>query len=235
MFKGFGFDLDDTLYIRNEVYRNVFEVMQNNVISIEAGFGDFNNVYQQFSIKYYNRFMNGIETKDSYQLKRITDSYLFFNENITREQAIIFQSLYSYFKDHIEISSHMNDILGYLSKKDTKLFILTNGESNNQWRKIKSLNLLKYILEENIFVSDDLNVSKPNSAIYKRVEEKLNLMSDEIIFIGDNWENDIVGPNNSGWNTILLNTNNYNCIPHENLLSVVDTDEELKNFIKDNF
>lgn len=235
MFKAFGFDLDDTLYIRDGVYRNVFNVMQDNVISIKDEFEAFNFVYQKFSVEYYNRFMKGFETKNSYQLKRIIDSYSFFKKNITKEQAIIFQSLYSYFKDHIELSSHMEDVLNHLNDTNTELFILTNGESDNQWQKIKSLELTRYIPRKNIFVSDDLKVSKPNPKIYKQVEKKLNLVNNEIVFIGDDWENDVLGPNKFGWRTIFLNTNNYNFKLHENLLSVVNNDEELKNFVEDHF
>ncbi|WP_240407235.1 HAD family hydrolase [Gracilibacillus halophilus] len=70
---------------------------------------------------------------------------------------------------------------------------------------MKQLGVTHWIPESNIFVSGDLGVSKPNINAFQHVENALNLEKDQTIYIGDAYENDVVGAKQAGWHVIWMN------------------------------
>ena len=50
-----------------------------------------------------------------------------------------------------------------------------------------------------------MGISKPNKAIFTALEKKLMRQTKEYYYIGDNYDNDVVGAFNMGWQPIWLN------------------------------
>lgn len=73
----------------------------------------------------------------------------------TDQEALDFQKIYADRQHHIHMSPLMEEVLDYCSGK-AELGIITNGPSEHQWDKVKSLQAEKWIPHENIFVSADV-------------------------------------------------------------------------------
>lgn len=208
--KAVGFDLDDTLYSRGEFYNFVFNVMEASVIDTETPFTDFYDVFQRHSDIEYEKFIRDGKAKDAYKNDRVIATYKELGFVVTEDDAIIFNSLYLYFRDRIVYRQGVEELFKLLLAKDMELFILTNGPSEDQRNKLKQLNIKKYIPESRWFISDELNSTKPDLEIFGKVEKSLGCTSEELLYIGDNYVNDIVGAKNAGWEAVLLNVHdNY--------------------------
>lgn len=75
------------------------------------------------------------------------------------------------------------------------LALITNGPSKSQWEKVNKLNLRPYF--DLILVSGDLPWEKPQSNIFLKACNKLNIEPHQAVMIGDKLETDILGSINS--------------------------------------
>lgn len=223
-----GFDLDDTLYDRDLVYSSVYEVMQENYIKIPVRFSDFNKIYQKESILEYEKFSQGEKSKIDYKLDRVVNTYNFFNSEISLAIAEKFNKLYEEMRNDIVIRPGMLKLLDYLKAKNVKMFVLTNGPTEDQKTKFYHLGLDRYISDKNLFISDALGCSKPDQEIFKRVEQNLNEEACNLIYIGDNYQKDFLPAKNLGWQAIY-----YNCMAQEDKDDRLSfkTDYEIYEFV----
>jgi putative hydrolase of the HAD superfamily len=102
------------------------------------------------------------------------------------------------------------ETLEYLYGK-FRLAIITNGSSYMQNKKIDKLGIRKYFKE--IIISNDVGIKKPGKAIFILCCNRLNVDPSEALYIGDNYEIDIMGAIGAGLNAIWINkfslNNNY--------------------------
>lgn len=226
-----GIDLDDTLYDRDSIYRNTFNLMTSEIVPLDILFSEFNEVFQKESIIEYEKYSHGKKDKISYKLDRVITTYKSFGHEINKNQALIFHSLYEYFREKIELRPSAPEFIETLYNMGLKPFILTNGPSLDQWHKIHNLKLNEMIEKEYIFVSGDMGCSKPDNEVFKAVENKLNANSNEIIYIGDNLENDIYAAINNNWRAIYFNFKN-NTTSNADFMSVNNFEELISLFKK---
>lgn len=203
--KALGFDLDDTLYSHFDYYNKIFNTMEQAIVKTNIDFEKFYSIFQEFSIQEYENYMAGAKTKDEYKIDRVLSTYKYFGFSIKQADAIIFNSLYLYFQNKIELRKGVSELFELATSQGIKLFILTNGPSDDQRRKLNYLNLDNYIHRENWFISDELGVSKPNREIYEKVQDYISCKGEEIVYIGDSLDNDAIGANEMGWIGIWLN------------------------------
>jgi len=55
-----------------------------------------------------------------------------------------------------------------------------------------------------VFVSTELGYSKPSKAFFAEAQRRLSAQPDEILIVGDDFENDVSAPRNCGWQAIEL-------------------------------
>ncbi|MGL5416246.1 MAG: HAD family hydrolase [Clostridium sp.] len=97
------------------------------------------------------------------------------------------------------------EFLEHLKAKGKKLYVLSNAQRIFTLYEIKLLGIYEYF--EDIFISSDYNVCKPESEFYKELIEKHNLNIEESIMIGNDYIADIYGGNNVGLNTAYIHSN----------------------------
>lgn len=229
--KAVGFDLDDTLYSRGNFYGFVFGVMEESIIKTGLAFSEFYKFFQKHSDIEYEKFIRQGKARDAYKNDRVIATYKEFGYEVTESDAIVFNSLYLYFRSNIELRQGVESVFARLIEKGIEIFILTNGPSEDQRNKLKQLNIKKYVSEDKWFISDELGYSKPDLAIYKHVQESLGYSNEELIYVGDDYNNDIVGSKNAGWEAVFLNVHNYK-VEKEDLLVIDEMDSLLEYFNK---
>lgn len=79
-------------------------------------------------------------------------------------------------------------------KKQFKVGIITNGSTQRQKAKIFNTNLNRYF--ETIIISEEVGFSKPDKRIFELALNKLNAQPENTLFVGDDLEKDIAGPQN---------------------------------------
>jgi len=76
-----------------------------------------------------------------------------------------------------------------------KLAILSNGDSISQHNKINALDIVKYFDE--VLVSGDIGIHKPDKEVFEYLADKLNVKCEECLMIGDVFSTDILGAYNA--------------------------------------
>lgn len=100
----------------------------------------------------------------------------------------------TYWYEHFDafqiVSDDAFDVLNQLHKH-YKLAILSNGFSHSQHKKISSLKLETFFDE--VIVSGDYEIQKPDTRIFQIACDKLKLDSSEVAMVGDTFFTDLSG------------------------------------------
>ncbi|MBS4207064.1 HAD family hydrolase [Bacillus sp. FJAT-50079] len=195
------FDLDDTLYDRSQP-------LKKTLLNFEAtkglSFEHFHGIFQRNSDIAFDHVTDRIWSLEESHIFRMKESAKQMGVHISNEGAREFQSLYEENQQHIELYPSIIEILDYLHEKDVPTLIMTNGPSAHQRNKIKNLGLDLYFTPDQIIVSGEEGIAKPNTEIFKLTESKFQFDKAYAWFIGDSYDNDIVGASKAGWHSIWL-------------------------------
>ncbi|MES5926928.1 HAD-IA family hydrolase [Bacillus cereus group sp. MG9] len=191
------FDLDDTLLDRDKAVDNLF------LLVLEKCYEDVsdtvkNNMLQKF--KEYDKREYGISDKtivleslfDEFAPKyRLPRNYIqdFWNENLPKCFSIDQNTIL--FLNHI--------------KRHFKVGIITNGSTQRQKAKIMNTGLNEYF--DTIIISEEVGFSKPDKRIFELALNKLNVQSEDVLFVGDDLEKDIAGCQNANIKGIWFDPN----------------------------
>lgn len=227
-----GFDLDDTLYDRNLIYTKVFETMEKEVVATGLSFTTFNLIFQKYSESEYKLYMQGKKSKDDYVVERVILAYKESGFLITPEEGQYFNHLYQEYQLEIRLRPGAIETIKLLTANGIQTFILTNGSEEGQRKKIQILKMTKLIDDSKIFISGQLNLSKPNKAIFDYISANLAIPPQQILYIGDNLENDIQGALAAKWQALWLNQ--YGNIDGSADFPTSSSFEEIKNYLTKN-
>lgn len=200
--KAILFDVDDTIYDQQVVFdqacREVFGELK------DVSLVDLFKANRYYSDESFEAMGRGEMTKEEMYIYRIKRTMEEFHLPITDAQAMQYQERYVYYGTQITVSDQMRQILEYCGEH-MRLGVITNGPSAHQWRKIKTLNLERWVDPEYIFVSGDVGVNKPERGIFAYAMKKMNLQDPaDIVYVGDSYEKDILGASGAGWRAIWL-------------------------------
>ena len=94
-----------------------------------------------------------------------------------------------------------------LRERGYKTGLITNGFPYLQYAKVDMLGLRSHFDE--IIVTGDYGVHKPDRKIFDIMREKLGFSPDEMVYVGDNPINDIDGARGAGWKTVWMKSTLY--------------------------
>ena len=98
-------------------------------------------------------------------------------------------------------------LLEKLKGAGKRIFIITNGVTKVQEGRLKDSPILPYL--EQVFISEQMNVSKPQKLFFDLVAQKIEGYTPEnALVIGDSLTSDIQGANNAGLDCVWLNPEN---------------------------
>ena len=195
MIKAVIFDLDHTLFDRHAtlraiapLFRKHFDVnsgITDDYIAEKWIYADDRYVYDGWRYIFEYLKENGIfKTAPSF------DDYCSFVFLTFAEIAVKFDFTYP--------------MLMSLKRDGLKVALITNGRHELQYKKL-SLIGLRYVFDE-IIVSGDVMIEKPDRDIFLMMCEKLGVRPSECVYVGDNPFNDIGGAKGAGMYTFHIKT-----------------------------
>lgn len=200
------FDLDHTLWdfdknakvTLTEVYA-FFELDKK----VDAAFDDFYQKYlfhnQVLWERYHRGFINAEDLKWKRMWRTLLD-YKIADELLAKDLSGKFLEILPTQK---EVFPHTFEILDYLTQKNYRLHLITNGFEKTQWSKLKNSGLDKYF--EHVITSEKSNSVKPKKEIFDYALGIAGADLSNSIMIGDNLEADIQGAMNAGMDSIFVN------------------------------
>lgn len=201
----FLFDVDDTLYDQilpfQKAYTCLFSKYDIDVPTLYIK-------SRQYSDEVFALQQAGIYTVEQSGVYRIRKAMQDYGIDLSFEEALSFQREYAKQQGLISVSKELIEVLDYLKHEQVPMGIITNGPKEHQLKKLKALDIKKWFDDKNVFISGEIGYAKPDIAIFDYVEKHMHIDKETTIFIGDSYENDIVGANHAGWKTIWINRRN---------------------------
>lgn len=190
MERAYIFDLDDTLYCEHDYVRSGFYAVANAICE------QYSNL-QVTTI--YNECLRVWKAHGRGKVFDIVcDKY---------EIDMDIKSLVQLYREHVpDITLYPDavEVLTVLQNKGVLTGLITDGNSTMQWRKIKALDVEKYM--DVVVVTGDLGEEywKPSPVSYIKVAQALNVPLESCVYIGDNPHKDFVTAKKLGMKTLRI-------------------------------
>lgn len=199
------FDLDHTLWDFDKNSALTFDKIFK-IHDVEVNLKLFLEVYEPINLHYWKLY--GSEKIDKMSLRhgRLRDAFIEIGYSV--DEVLIRDLAVDYIK-YLSSFSHLFDgtieLLEYLQPK-YQLHIITNGFEEAQLKKMNSSAITPYF--NTVTNADAVGVKKPNPIIFDHALKIANAKPNESIMIGDNYEADILGALNVGYDAIFFNYRN---------------------------
>lgn len=122
--------------------------------------------------------MERLKVEDPYWVSRIAYTY-----GVERDKCV------ALFPDSIPT-------INQLRSKGIKLALLTNGNTEPQWKKIQQFELA--LLFDCVLVEGEFGIGKPDDRIYLHALERLGVNAEDTWMVGDNFEWEVAAPQRLG-------------------------------------
>lgn len=96
------------------------------------------------------------------------------------------------------------DVIRYIKNKGLKTGIVTNGSSELQNKKMDMLGIKSEF--DTIIISGEVGISKPNPEPFLEAASLLGEASENMLYVGDNPKNDVMGSRNAGYVSVWIKT-----------------------------
>lgn len=194
------FDVDDTLLDFQAAEKQALtKLFATEGLTLSP---DLEEKYKTMNHKLWAAFERGEKTRDEVVNQRFG---LFFEALGVRVDSIDLENRYRKFlEEGHDLLGNSYQIVADLSKK-ANLYIVTNGVSQTQYRRLTDAKLLPFF--KAVFVSEDTGYQKPMKEYFDYVFARIpNFEKEATVIIGDSLSSDIQGGITAGIDTIWLNS-----------------------------
>lgn len=203
MINGIVFDLDDTLYEQRAPFADAITALFptfpiNKLSSLFLQFRHFSDLH-------YMKTIRGEWTLEKMRYERIRLALQAEDFYAEDKDLSKFQAMYNQALERITLPKEIQQILDFLTTQNIPIGIITNGPVERQTNKINALQLKNWFAPNTIMISDGVKIQKPDPKIFKLMEERLGLSADTLLYIGDSFENDVIGAKSANWNVWWFN------------------------------
>ena len=200
---GIVFDIDDTLYCRQDMLVQAAET----VLGVKVpDWREFIRIFYEKSDLNMAQLESGeVSTRDTNGW-RYNETFRLLGLPYEPQDGGRAADAYLELQSHMVISDSLASVLDKLaSDPSIKLAILTAGESKHQWNKVDMLGLDHWFDRSSVIVTGDTPYTKPDVELFRIMEERLGLSPSDLWMIGDNYDKDIAGAIKAGWHTLWIN------------------------------
>ncbi|MBX3163450.1 MAG: YjjG family noncanonical pyrimidine nucleotidase [Bacteroidetes bacterium] len=203
------FDLDDTLWdfeknscaVLHELFFE-FDLSQKLQTDFDTFLAKYKTTNQQLWQKYYRKEID----KSFLRNHRFNEAFKQFNYDNYNENLLVTEQYLTRSPHGTHLKNGCIETLEYLKKQNYQLHIITNGFKEAQRVKIDGSKLRPYF--SHIIISEEYNLTKPDEKIFRLAETFANANKHNCVMIGDNFESDIEGAVNAGWEAIHVSSEN---------------------------
>lgn len=203
------FDADDTLFDFQKAEGNaksrINQVLKMHALDLDAFWNRFNRAAPAL----FRQFADGFITIDEYRFHRFADVLQGTHGRISELTSELNRIYIQEITHKIELFADAIPMLKVLGAKEIEAVILTNGPSDSQRAKFKTVGLPRYI--RSIYIGEEIGFFKPNREAFEYVLRDLGAANSEVLMVGDSIEDDIYGAEQAGIKAVLIDRRNrYN-------------------------
>ena len=204
------FDLDGTLYDRDELVRRVVSDQYDGFRTELRSIGK-------------DEFISRVLQLDAYGYGDKPGLYASLAQEWGLAPELVeplVQNFWSSYDTKCELPEDARLTLQTLRQRNIKLGVITNGGAERQQRKLELLGISSWF--EAIVISDAEGVRKPDPEIFRRALARCSVEPSEAMFVGDHPDADIGGALNAGLRAVWKSVSYWTChhrVPSIRLLS----------------
>ncbi|MHA1649231.1 MAG: TIGR02253 family HAD-type hydrolase [Candidatus Helarchaeota archaeon] len=190
------FDLDDTLFnsteLSTQARRNAVRAMIDLGLpaTFEEAYQVLSEVVEEYGSNYGHHF--------DQMLKRL-------NVESDKLKLYVSAGMIAYHDVKYANIRPFHDVIPTfirLKKLEVKICILSDGDAIKQYEKILRLRLQDFL--DDIIITEEVGIRKPNPKLFELPLKRAKVQPNEAIYIGDNYERDIVPCIKIGIKTVLI-------------------------------
>ena len=206
------FDLDGTLYDRDELVRKV----------VSDQYDCFRTELQAIG---KDDFVRRVLQLDAYGYGDKPGLYRTLSQELGLTSELVeplVQNFWSSYDTKCELPEDTRLTLQTLRQRGIRLGVITNGGVERQQRKLELLGISSWF--DAIVISEAEGVRKPDPEIFRRALARCSVESSEAIFVGDHPDADIGGALNAGLRAVWKSVPYWSCthrVPSIRLLSEI--------------
>ena len=209
------FDIDGTLVDHKGAQNKAVEQIRKKYfphISNEQ----FLKNWIKFTKFFWLLYVKGKINFNDQRIDRVQAIWELFGKSINQKDSkkIVNEYVFDY---ELNLTSfpYVLSTLEYLCKKKYRLGIISNGSNSQQIKKLKTINAYDLFEKKLIFISEKIRSAKPDIRIFSHAQKISGTDPTQIIFFGDDINNDIIPAKNLHWQVILMDYTNelshFNC------------------------
>lgn len=198
--------------------------LYNTFLKEKCSFEELKEYAETFLPLYARRKVDDVE------ICLIKDEVPFFFEKFDVEKSASDEELDYNIMNHMQkvtLLSEVRDTLEELQKQGVKMYILSNSifTGNSAKRLLYDFGILHYF--EKLFSSADYGIRKPSEKFYRiAIKEILSehheVKKEDILYIGNDYQTDVMGATSVGLDTVWYNVNH---LPNQNGIDIWDIDD----------
>jgi len=204
-YKHIFFDLDNTLwdFERNSAEALKLTFHQFHLDGLINDFSEFHKVYAGHNERLWELYRNNGISKQELIRQRFQHTFdafclhgidpLEFNEVFLRLMPL-----------QTVLVPGAPEVLDYLNKKQYLLYIITNGFTEVQGKKLEMTGIRHFF--KRIFISEEIGAQKPSGEIFESALKSSNARKMESLMVGDSWDVDIEGARKTGIDQVYFSS-----------------------------
>lgn len=228
------FDLDNTLFSFESYWTQATtDTFYESTLTKELPFDEFFFHYRHYDKQFWELHYRGQISLDEVRQQRLIHTLKHFNLKISIDEAnAYFHEFFITLINLLEPNEEINEYLREL-KKTFQVGIITNGKANEQRSKLDKLHLYEVFTEDEIFISEELGFEKPQREAFHVPLSYYGIDSKQSLYIGDSWNNDVVGAINAGMSAVWINPTGNNPLSEHKPLFITENIMTFKGKIDD--
>lgn len=196
------FDIDGTLVDHHRaIEEGIEEFFEEYFFDSDIELDEFKEIWEEEHDKFVEQFLDGEITFEEQRVLRVKGVFDRAGKDIDEKTA---REYFDFYLDAYERGWELfGDVLDCLDSLDGyRLAILSNGDSSQQRQKLMDTGIEDHF--EEVVISDDIGVAKPEKPVFDEIVDRLGVDHDECVYIGDSYGADFVGADEAGMYACLI-------------------------------
>jgi putative hydrolase of the HAD superfamily len=220
------FDIDGTLIDHKGAQNKAIEQIRKKYLPNFSN-EKFQTNWLKFTKKNWLLFEQGKINFLDQKIARVKDTWKSFDKSINNKYAEkIINEYVSNYELNLTSFPHVLSTLRYLYKKKYRLGIISNGNNSQQIKKLKKIKAYGLLEKKLIIISEKIGYAKPDVRIFHLAQKISGTNPTQIVFFGDDINNDILPAKKFHWQAILIDYGNT--FSHLNFSRIVSF-KEIRN------
>jgi len=198
------FDWDDTMLDHGHASRvGAAALYRQFTDTVSSSLGEFQAAWRVAQDTHFPRFARGEISFVEHRVARMR--HAFDDPEMAPEVAVARFEVYSrHYKENWRL---FDDVIPCLDRlQGHPLGIISNGKLTEQSHKLERMGVAGRFPV--VVISDEVGVGKPDSRIFMEACRRIDAQPGDCIYVGDDWNNDVIGSRAVGMTPIWLNREN---------------------------